>query len=48
VEQIHRHEQELEQAIHRDIDETKRYIDSRIDKTVLSGSMKSSKQTING
>lgn len=48
VELIHRHEQELEQAIHRDIDETKRYVDSRIDKTILSGSMKSSKQTING
>lgn len=48
VEQIQRHEMEFEQAIHRDIDDTKRYIDSRIDKTVLSGSMKSSKQTING
>lgn len=41
---IHRHEDEL----HREIEETKKYVDSRIDKTILSGSMKSSKQVING
>lgn len=48
VKSIQHHEIQLEQAIHREIEDTKRYIDSRIDKTILSGSMKSSKQTING
>jgi len=49
VDNIHRHEHELETVLHRDIDETRRYIDSRIDKVVLSGSLKSSKQQlING
>lgn len=45
---MHRDTETVVQELHRDIDETKRYVDSRIDKTVLSGSMKSSKQTING
>lgn len=48
VKSIQHHEIQLEQAIHREIEDTKRYVDSRIDKTILSGSMKSSKQTING
>jgi hypothetical protein len=37
-----------EEEIHREIDQTKSYIDSRIDKVVMSGSMKSSKQQLNG
>jgi hypothetical protein len=40
----HKHEEEL----HREIDETKRYIDSRIDKVVLKGSWEGSKQTLKG
>ncbi len=37
-----------EEEIHREINQTKSYIDSRIDKVVASGSMKSSKQQLNG
>ena len=44
IQSIHRHEDEL----HREIEETKKYVDSRIDKTILSGTFKSSKQVING
>lgn len=40
----HKHEEEL----HREIDETKRYIDSRIDKVVLKGTEPSSKQILKG
>ena len=47
VKSIQHHETQLEQAIHREIEDTRRNVDSRIDKTILSGSMKSSKQTIN-
>jgi hypothetical protein len=48
VEEIQKHEHELETVLHRDIDETRRYIDSRIDKVVASGTLKSAKQQING
>ena len=46
--EIQRHELELEQAIHRDIDDTRKYIDSRIDKVVLAGVLKEPKRQING
>jgi uncharacterized damage-inducible protein DinB len=48
VEGIHKHEQEVETTLHHDIDETRRYIDSRIDKVVSSGALESSKRQING
>jgi uncharacterized protein YhaN len=48
VEGIHKHEQEVETVLHHDIDETRRYIDSRIDKVVSSGVLESSKRQING
>jgi uncharacterized damage-inducible protein DinB len=48
VEGIHKHEQEVETTLHRGIDETRRYIDSRIDKVVSSGTLESSKRQING
>ena len=44
VEEIQKHEEN----IHRDIDETRRYIDSRIDKVVATGSLTSAKRQING
>ena len=46
VEEIQKHEHELETVLHRDIDETRRYIDSRIDKVVATGSIPSTKQQI--
>ena len=46
VEEIQKHEHELETVFHRDIDETRRYIDSRIDKVVATGSIPSTKQQI--
>ena len=46
VEEIQKHEHELETVLHRDIDETRRYIDSRIDKVVSSGTLESSKRQI--
>ena len=48
VEGIHKHEQEVETVLHHDIGETRRYIDSRIDKVVSSGALESSKRQING
>ena len=49
VEEIQKHEHELETVLHRDIDETRRYIDSRIDKVVSSGTLKEPKrQILNG
>jgi len=48
VEEIQKHEHELETVLHRDIDETRRYIDSRIDKIVIAGSLTSAKRQING
>jgi len=37
-----------EDAIHREIDQTKSYIDSRIDKVVVKGTLDGSKQVIKG
>jgi gas vesicle protein len=48
VKEIQKHEYELETVLHRDIDETRRYIDSRIDKVVSSGALESSKRQLNG
>ena len=48
LKEIHKHEQEVETILHRDIDETRRYIDSRIDKVVSSGTLKEPKRQING
>lgn len=49
IESIDREHLKHEQDLHREIDETKRYIDSRIDKVVSSGTLKSSKrQILNG
>jgi len=41
----HKHEEELHREI---VDETKRYIDSRIDRVVAKGSFESGKQVIKG
>ena len=38
----------IEDEIHREIDQTKSYIDSRIDKVVLQGSLVGSKELIKG
>jgi len=49
IESIDREHLKHEQDLHREIDETKRYIDSRIDKVVSSGTIKEPKrQIING
>jgi len=49
VEEIQKHEHKLETVLHRDIDETRRYIDSRIDKVVATGVLKEPKrQILNG
>jgi hypothetical protein len=46
IDEIHR---KIEDNIHRDVEETRRYIDSRIDKVVASGMLKEPKrQIING
>jgi hypothetical protein len=46
IDEIHR---KIEDNIHRDVEETRRYIDSRIDKVVASGVLKEPKrQIING
>ena len=46
IDEIHR---KIEDNIHRDVEETRRYIDSRIDKVVASGTLKEPKrQIING
>ena len=37
-----------EDAIHREIDQTKSYIDSRIDKVIVKGTLDGSKQVIKG
>jgi len=37
-----------EEEIHREINQTKSYIDSRIDKVVASGTLKNGKQQLNG
>jgi uncharacterized membrane-anchored protein YhcB (DUF1043 family) len=49
IESIDREHLKHEQDLHREIDETKRYIDSRIDKVVSSGTIKEPKrQILNG
>ena len=44
VQNIHKHENAIEQELNRKISESFSYTDSRIDKVVLSGSMKSTKR----
>ncbi len=48
INQLDEEHHKIEDAIHRDIDETRRYIDSRIDKVVVKGTLDSSKQVIKG
>jgi hypothetical protein len=48
VQQIDQEHHKIEDEIHREIDQTKSYIDSRIDKVVAQGTLKSSKQLIKG
>jgi hypothetical protein len=48
IESIDREHHKHEEELHREIDETKRYIDSRIDKVVLKGTEPSSKQILKG
>ena len=44
VQNIHKHENDIEQELNRKISDAFSYTDSRIDKVVLSGSMKSTKR----
>ena len=44
IQAIHQHEDQL----HREIEQAKSYTDSRIDKLVLTGTMKSSKEVLKG
>ena len=46
IESIDREHLKHEEDLHREIDETKRYIDSRIDKVVSSGTIKEPKRQI--
>lgn len=48
VQQIDQEHHKIEDDIHREIDQTKSYIDSRIDKVVLQGSIAGSKEIIKG
>ena len=48
IESIDREHHKHEEELHREIDETKRYIDSRIDRVVLKGTEPSSKQILKG
>jgi uncharacterized protein HemX len=48
VQQVDRDHHSIEDEIHREIDQTKSYIDSRIDKVVLQGSLVGSKELIKG
>jgi peptidoglycan hydrolase CwlO-like protein len=48
VQQIDQEHHKIEDEIHREIDQTKSYIDSRIDKVVLQGSIVGSKEIIKG
>ena len=45
VQFIHKHEDEIEKELNRKISDAFSYTDSRIDKVVLSGSLKSAKKT---
>ena len=45
----HKHEEEIYKALQNEIEDTRRYIDSRVDKVVAKGTLESSKkQVING
>jgi uncharacterized membrane protein YhiD involved in acid resistance len=46
VQVIHKHEDEIEKELNRKISDAYSYTDSRIDKVVLSGSLKSVKKTL--
>ena len=46
VQVIHKHEDEIEKELNRKISDAFSYTDSRIDKVVLSGSLKSVKKTL--
>jgi hypothetical protein len=48
IEKVDRDHHSIEDHIHREIDQTKSYIDSRIDKVVAAGTLKSSKEIIKG
>ena len=48
IEKVDRDHHTIEDAIHREIDQTKSYIDSRIDKVVLQGSIIGKKEIIKG
>ena len=48
IEKVDRDHHSIEDEIHREIDQTKSYIDSRIDKVVLQGSLVGSKELIKG
>jgi hypothetical protein len=48
VQQIDQEHHKIEDEIHREIDQTKSYIDSRIDKVVLQGSIIGRKEIIKG
>jgi predicted Holliday junction resolvase-like endonuclease len=48
IDHTHRSYHEIEQNIHREIDDTRRYIDSRIDKVILKGTEQGSKQILKG
>ena len=48
VRHVDENHHKIEDQIHREIDQTKSYIDSRIDKVVLQGSLVGSKEIIKG
>ena len=48
IEKVDRVHHSIEDEIHREIDQTKSYIDSRIDKVVLQGSIIGKKEIIKG
>ena len=48
IEKVDRDHHSIEDNIHREIDQTKSYIDSRIDKVVLQGSIIGKKEVIKG
>ena len=48
VKHVDENHHKIEDEIHREIDQTKSYIDSRIDKVVATGTLKSSKEIIKG
>jgi len=48
IESINQEHFKQEEDLHREIDDTRRYIDSRIDKVVLKGSWDNDKQVLKG